>query len=448
MMKKIFQFPIIPLIVAGLFIAFSSFVIPAAKNSKSTTGGLLTFTIRTVTDNGTFSPKHVLAIWVEDADGFVKTRKAMANQRKQYLYTWKAASNYNVIDAITGVTLTSHQSHTVTWDFTDLSGNIVPDGDYTVWVEFTDKHAQGPLYNLTFTKGPEAQSMTPPDETYFKDIQLDFVPYVAEFTANANEICQNESVIFTDQSVGATSWSWNFGPGASPASANTAGPHTVTYSTPGQKTVSLTINGSVTETKQNLIAVNPSPTAEFSFAVSAFTAEFSNGSNNASSYLWDFGDGETSTAIDPVHTYSGAGTYTVSLTATFINCQDVIYHDVSVPIVGINNELAHYTDNVTFYPNPSTGFINVRSNRQDFGTVELKIFNSVGKLIYTTTENLNLSRPITYRYFKPTQRCLLYQNQKFKAEFESKNNDFLGSSFIFTDHSSRLVYFLRQKAGH
>ncbi len=49
-------------------------------------------------------PKHVLAIWVEDADGFVKTRKSMANQRKQYLYTWKAASNYNVVDAITGST--------------------------------------------------------------------------------------------------------------------------------------------------------------------------------------------------------------------------------------------------------------------------------------------------------------------------------------------------------
>ena len=58
--------------------------------TKAASSGELTFTIRTVTAGGNYSPKHVLAIWVEDVNGFVKTRKAMANQRKQYLYTWKA----------------------------------------------------------------------------------------------------------------------------------------------------------------------------------------------------------------------------------------------------------------------------------------------------------------------------------------------------------------------
>ena len=147
------------------------------ENNKATSeGGEVTFTVRTVTENGSYAPKHVLAIWVEDANGFVKTRQAMANQRIQYLYTWKAASDYNVVDAITGATLSSHQTHTVTWDCTDLDGEIVPDGDCTIWAEFTEKHSQGPLFNLTFTKGPNAQTLTPPDETYFKDISLEFIP--------------------------------------------------------------------------------------------------------------------------------------------------------------------------------------------------------------------------------------------------------------------------------
>ena len=152
-----------------LLVVFPGFSFADTDQTKATSSGEVTFTVRTVTEGGNYAPKHVLAIWVEDINGFVKTRKAMADQRIQYLYTWKAASNFNVVDAITGPTLTSHQTHTVSWDCTDLDGEIVPDGDYVVWAEFTEKHAQGPLYNITFTKGPDAQSMTPPDETYFKD---------------------------------------------------------------------------------------------------------------------------------------------------------------------------------------------------------------------------------------------------------------------------------------
>ena len=93
----------------------------------------------------------------------------------------------NVVDAITGATLTSHTTHNVSWDCLDLDGNIVPDGEYTIWVEFTEKHAQGPLYSLNFTKGPDAQIFTPSDETYFKDIELEFTPFTAEFISNATE---------------------------------------------------------------------------------------------------------------------------------------------------------------------------------------------------------------------------------------------------------------------
>lgn len=43
---------------------------------------------------------------------------------------------------------------------------------------------------------------------------------------------------------------------------------------------------------------------------------FTNQSQNATSYLWDFGDGETSTETNPVHTFAAPGNYTVKLTAT------------------------------------------------------------------------------------------------------------------------------------
>ena len=81
----------------------------------------------------------------------------------------------------------------------------------------------------------------------------------ADFVATPTTVQVGQPVTFTSTSTGTiTSYSWNFGAGANPATANTVGPHTVTYSTTGLKTVSLTVsNGSTsdTETKTNYINV-------------------------------------------------------------------------------------------------------------------------------------------------------------------------------------------------
>ncbi len=81
----------------------------------------------------------------------------------------------------------------------------------------------------------------------------------SDFTANSQSVIIGNSATYTDASTcGISSWSWNFGAGASPATANTQGPHVVTYNTLGSKTVSLTVNGSVTKTKSNYVTVtNP-----------------------------------------------------------------------------------------------------------------------------------------------------------------------------------------------
>jgi PKD repeat protein len=80
----------------------------------------------------------------------------------------------------------------------------------------------------------------------------------AEFISNYTEVMINNDVIFTDQSTcNVTSWNWNFGADATPATASTQGPHTVSYSAIGLKTVSLTVNGSITETKTDYINVLP-----------------------------------------------------------------------------------------------------------------------------------------------------------------------------------------------
>jgi PKD repeat protein len=58
------------------------------------------------------------------------------------------------------------------------------------------------------------------------------------------------------------------------------------------------------------------PAASFSYEVDGPTVTFTNTSTGADSYLWDFGDGNSSTEESPVHTYSADGSYNVTLTAS------------------------------------------------------------------------------------------------------------------------------------
>ena len=61
------------------------------------------------------------------------------------------------------------------------------------------------------------------------------------------------------------------------------------------------------------------PNAGFSMTLNGLTATFTNTTTEATSYLWDFGDGQTSAEMNPVHTYAGGGPYAIKLTATNSN---------------------------------------------------------------------------------------------------------------------------------
>ncbi len=158
-----------------------------ALGAYAQTQGTCTFTATTLRDIGAeYDPRHVLAIWVTNASGaFVKTLKKQAASREQYLRTWVANSSSNVVDAITGATLTAHVTHTVAWDGRDTAGNIAPDGEYRIRVEFTSENSQGPLTpstHITFTKGPAAVEAAFPDVTNFSNISLAYAPDLETFT--------------------------------------------------------------------------------------------------------------------------------------------------------------------------------------------------------------------------------------------------------------------------
>ncbi len=115
------------------------------------------------------------------------------------------------------------------------------------------------------------------------------------------------------------SWSWSF-PGGSPSILALPTP-TVTYVSSGTKTVSLkaTNQAGCEQTTQVDIEIDASPSASFSsndrFSCNhRYDVSFNDVSSNASTWLWDFGDGDSSAEQHPVHDYYGSGSYNVSLT--------------------------------------------------------------------------------------------------------------------------------------
>ncbi len=197
------------------------------------------------------------------------------------------------------------------WDFGDLGTSTVQNPSHTYSVPGT--------YTVTLTtSGPGGVDT----ETKVDYITVNSLPPVADFSGTPLSGPAPLSTSFTDLSTGdITSWAWDFGDGGTSTAQNP----TYTFTTPGSYTVSLTATGpggSDTQTKVSYVLVaTPEPVSEFTgtptSGVAPLTVAFSNASTGAiTGQVWDFGDGNSSTAANPSHTYTAAGAYTVALTST------------------------------------------------------------------------------------------------------------------------------------
>lgn len=165
---------------------------------QAQTSGILSVSVTTSSTGGTYAPRNILAIWIEDNSGkFVKTLLAYANTRMTHLNTWQASSlaagqEFNKTDATSGATQSSHATRTCTWNGTDYSGKLMANGDYKVRMELTDKNATGNIASYTFTKGATAQKLTPADVPSFSSVTINWSTSV---TALNPELTQSNAIV-------------------------------------------------------------------------------------------------------------------------------------------------------------------------------------------------------------------------------------------------------------
>jgi PKD repeat protein len=126
---------------------------------------------------------------------------------------------------------------------------------------------------------------------------------------------------------------------------------------------------------------------DYDFTVNGYTADFSNHSRYGTSYLWDFGDGMTSSDPNPVHTYSSDGVYGVTLTVNNYCSSISKTENVIIGLATAVNEAEDASLNI--FPNPTNGIVNIKLESGQQGVV--KIFDHSGKELKSLTIGSNTS---------------------------------------------------------
>jgi PKD repeat protein len=198
----------------------------------------------------------------------------------------------------------SEFANTYFWDFGDGNTSTQEnpthtyqaDGTYTVALEATNNcGSEIKIIQITVSNRPSAA-----------------------FRANAKEGCVPFEVEFENlSSNNAQGYNWTF-PGGNPGSSTLENP-SVTYAASGIYNVTLiatNANGSDTIVEPMYIRAKDVPAVDFSQMVSGNQVNLTNTTANGTSYMWSFGDGNSSTEENPAHTFAENGNYSVQLTAT------------------------------------------------------------------------------------------------------------------------------------
>lgn len=214
------------------------------------------------------------------------------------------------------------------------------------------------------------------------------------FTSSTNITCTEEIVTFTSLATGVTSWNWDFGADASPATAIGEGPHNVSYATQGNKTVSLSLdngpasslNIEVNARPHVTIGVFPSP------CVNANSFVLNQGSPSGGIYN---GVGISGNQFDP--SVAGIGEHIITYTYIdpFTGCSKSDQRKLIVDgCLGINDENA---TSFILFPNPTTGNVTLSSSLlitevtvlDNAGRIVQKVQPKNSKLIHLDLSNLS-----------------------------------------------------------
>jgi len=221
-------------------------------------------------------------------------------------------------------------------------------------------------------------------DTVIKTLRIS--PNVKAIFTTPDRGCVPYNAQFKNISQGGTDWIWEFGDGGT----STAFEPTHLYGSTGTYNVRLIAIDTSTCNKRDTsayfaITVFPIPTANFSWTpnppLENTITRFTNLSSGATRYLWDFGDGGSSTLVNPTHLYNATGVYQATLYAFNIaDCVDSITLDIPIiikPLLDVPN---------AFTPGRFGKNAIVKVEGFGIGKMNWKIYNRWGQVVFSSSD--------------------------------------------------------------
>ena len=197
-------------------------------------------------------------------------------------------------------------------------------------------------------------------------------------------------------SQGASGYIWDFGDGSSDTLSS--GVHR--YNSSGTYTVTLTVFNECGDTASTStsISVCGAPRAEWTYTVlpsngTSMTVQFdASASQNAVSYSWEFGDGNTGTGVSPTHTYVTPGLfYFVSLTVTN-SCGDQDVKGFRMIDIGLDE--VYLQQALNLYPNPADGRFAISWENPNLEVTGITLYDVSGKSLLQRSAGANLAKEV------------------------------------------------------
>jgi PKD repeat protein len=363
---------------------------PVAAFTMSASEGCVPFTVQFTNQS---SPNATSLLWIfeggDPATSNQENPSATWSQTGTFLVTLIASNPSGIDTASATVTVNNiptagftHTTAGLSVVLTNQSSNadsyLWNFGDGNTSNEANPTHNYGATGTFTVTLQATNECGT---ALFSSTVTISGSAPLAVFSVGENNGCVPFNVTFTDQSAGnPTAWQWTF-PGGFPATSSEQNP-TVTYSSTGvfpATLIATNIYGSDTLTLQNAVTAQSVPTSGFTYSANLGTITFNNQSLNASTFMWNFGDGNSSSETNPVHNYTANGTYTVELTAINVCGASTIQQIITVIVVGTNE--VPWLNEFHLYPNPNTGAFTLEMSGLPHDEIEFVLFNAIGQTV-------------------------------------------------------------------